>query len=233
MTVLNKHHGNIPADAIYIGRGSKWGNPYPIDATNSRDSVIELYECWLDQQIKIGKITVNDLANLHGKDLVCYCVPARCHGHILEQRAIKAHKRVNSKPKFNLIVAGGRKFTDYTQLTLEINNLVDYELTNHMVSIVSGMAPGVDIMAWEFCKEFQVNCIEMPADWEDVTINGAVVKYHDNGRPYNVVAGHQRNARMAKIGDGLLAMWDGRSTGTGDMIDRMNKLNKPVRIINY
>jgi Domain of unknown function (DUF4326) len=25
---LNKHHARIPAGAIYIGRGSKWGNPF-------------------------------------------------------------------------------------------------------------------------------------------------------------------------------------------------------------
>ena len=28
--VLNKHHAGIPAGAIYIGRGSKWGNPFRI-----------------------------------------------------------------------------------------------------------------------------------------------------------------------------------------------------------
>ena len=28
--LLNKYKDNIPSDAVYIGRGSKWGNPYPI-----------------------------------------------------------------------------------------------------------------------------------------------------------------------------------------------------------
>ncbi len=28
--VLNKHHAGVPAGAVYIGRGSKWGNPFRI-----------------------------------------------------------------------------------------------------------------------------------------------------------------------------------------------------------
>ena len=28
--VLNKHHAGMPAGAVYIGRGSKWGNPFRI-----------------------------------------------------------------------------------------------------------------------------------------------------------------------------------------------------------
>ena len=37
--VLNKHHAGVPAGAVYIGRGSKWGNPFrhrPATATASR-----------------------------------------------------------------------------------------------------------------------------------------------------------------------------------------------------
>jgi hypothetical protein len=28
--VLNKHKAGVPAGAVYIGRGSKWGNPFRI-----------------------------------------------------------------------------------------------------------------------------------------------------------------------------------------------------------
>ena len=31
--VLNKHHAGVPAGAVYIGRGSKWGNPFRIGPT--------------------------------------------------------------------------------------------------------------------------------------------------------------------------------------------------------
>lgn len=38
--VLNKHHAGIPAGAVYIGRGSKWGNPFRIGHDGDRATVI-------------------------------------------------------------------------------------------------------------------------------------------------------------------------------------------------
>ena len=45
--VLNRHHAGIPAGAIYIGRGSKWGNPIRIGQHADRAAVIAKYELWL------------------------------------------------------------------------------------------------------------------------------------------------------------------------------------------
>lgn len=49
--VWNKHHKNAPADAVYIGRGSPWGNPFshmPNSKAKSivatREEAIELFE---------------------------------------------------------------------------------------------------------------------------------------------------------------------------------------------
>ena len=92
MAVLNKHRDTIPEDAVYIGRGSKWGNPFKITAKNDRDTVCELYKARLLNQIADKEITIKELAALHGKDLVCFCAPRRCHGHTLEQFAEKAAK---------------------------------------------------------------------------------------------------------------------------------------------
>lgn len=90
MAVLNKHKHGIPAGAIYIGRGSRWGNPFVIGKDGDRNSVCDRYEQRLSQQIKSGEVTLEDLAALHGKDLVCFCAPARCHGHTLERYAADA-----------------------------------------------------------------------------------------------------------------------------------------------
>lgn len=82
--VLNKYHDVIPADAIYIGRPTKWGNPFPIDTrkgiTKARVIALERYAEWIVKQtdiIEAAKI------ELKGKDLVCYCAPKECHGDIL------------------------------------------------------------------------------------------------------------------------------------------------------
>ena len=81
--VHNKYKNTAPPDAVYIGRGSKWGNPFVIDKHGSRSEVIAKYEEYI-----LGKPEL--LAQLHelkGKDVVCYCAPQACHGNILVHMA--------------------------------------------------------------------------------------------------------------------------------------------------
>ena len=49
--VLNKRKSGIPAGAIYIGRGSKWGNPFRIGPDGDRATVIAKYERWLPESL--------------------------------------------------------------------------------------------------------------------------------------------------------------------------------------
>lgn len=66
---------------VYIGRGSKWGNPFKIGEHGSRADVIERYEAWIKTQPHL-------LASLHeirGKRLGCFCKPLACHGDVLAQ----------------------------------------------------------------------------------------------------------------------------------------------------
>lgn len=86
MRILNKHTDRIPKDSVYIGRPSKWGNPYshlPKSlATNNvatREVAIQLYENWIRTQTHL----LDDLPELVGKDLVCFCAPLSCHGEVL------------------------------------------------------------------------------------------------------------------------------------------------------
>lgn len=80
--VLNKRHDGIPPGAVYIGRGSKWGNPYVIPYDGERSEVIEKYRQYLTPEL-IESARVE----LRGKDLVCFCAPLSCHGDILLQIA--------------------------------------------------------------------------------------------------------------------------------------------------
>lgn len=80
----------VPKDSIYIGRpnykwglkGSKFQNPYSLEKY-SREVAIAKYKTWLWNEIKIGHITIQELANMKGRDLVCYCNPKGCHGDVL------------------------------------------------------------------------------------------------------------------------------------------------------
>lgn len=76
--VLNYKNDKIPADAIFIGRPSKYGNPFKIGIDGTRKEVIQKYKDWIiDQDIESIK------HELRGKDLVCCCSPLKCHGDIL------------------------------------------------------------------------------------------------------------------------------------------------------
>lgn len=68
--VYNKHK-NPPKDAIYVGRGSPWGNPYVIGKDGTRNDVCDKFAANILPNL--------DVRALRGKDLVCYCAPQRCH----------------------------------------------------------------------------------------------------------------------------------------------------------
>lgn len=77
--VLNKKTDVIPTDAVYIGRPSKWGNPFVIGKDGTRAEVISKYEAWIVQQPEL----MASLHELTGKVLVCWCMPEACHGEVL------------------------------------------------------------------------------------------------------------------------------------------------------
>lgn len=74
------HKRAAPPDAVYIGRGSKWGNPFVIGQDGNREEVIAKYAAWIYNQ---PALMAAAKAELWGRDLVCFCKPQRCHGDIL------------------------------------------------------------------------------------------------------------------------------------------------------
>ncbi len=54
--------------AIYIGRGSKWGNPFVIGKDGTRAEVIEKYGQWLADQ----HMLLRSLDELRDRDLLCF-----------------------------------------------------------------------------------------------------------------------------------------------------------------
>lgn len=87
MAVLNKYHGPPPAGAVSIMRPGPWGNPFSIPGDGTRDKVVEKYRRWLWAKIKADPAFAARVRELHGKDLVCCCAPAACHGDVLARAA--------------------------------------------------------------------------------------------------------------------------------------------------
>lgn len=69
---------------VYIGRGSKWGNPFThIGTEMTRADCIAEYEAWLKEQPEL----MAALPELKGKTLGCHCKPLSCHGDVLARLA--------------------------------------------------------------------------------------------------------------------------------------------------
>ena len=108
-----------------------------------------------------------------------------------------------------VIIAGSRNLDDIFYVDAAVY-LANWKITE----IVSGGARGIDKAAIEYAKQNKLNFVEFMADWES------------QGK----AAGAIRNAKMAEYGDALIAIWDGASPGTLNMINTMVKLKKPVYV---
>lgn len=110
------------------------------------------------------------------------------------------------------IIAGSRsldkpepikRYLDSVRAMLRASNV-------EIAEVVCGCARGVDTIGEQWANENGIPVARFPADWDR------------NGRQ----AGPIRNLQMAKYADALIAIWDGKSRGTKNMLDlaRRHKL---------
>lgn len=131
-----------------------------------------------------------------------------------------------------LIVAGGRNITDYRFVRTKLNKILS--TVKDTIEIVSGCCDtgklthtrpdgtivcGVDGLGERYAEEHGHNVVYFRADW---------VKYGKSAGPI-------RNRQMAPYCTHSVVIWDGKSTGSGDMIKAMKELpeQKPLREIIY
>lgn len=81
--VRNKRTHGLPPGAVYVGRPSKWGNPYRIGRDRDRDTVVARYRAWIMARPEL----LGQLYELEGKDLVRWCAPDACHPVLLLELA--------------------------------------------------------------------------------------------------------------------------------------------------
>tara|TARA_R110000851_G_scaffold25333_2_gene73083 strand:- start:1031 stop:1351 length:321 start_codon:yes stop_codon:yes gene_type:complete len=82
--VHNKYKNTAPTNAVYIGRGSPYGNPFVIGKDGNRDEVCDKFEQYLMARSTLIRQVKTELK---GKHLVCFCAPQRCHGDTLVRLA--------------------------------------------------------------------------------------------------------------------------------------------------
>lgn len=80
--LVNRRYANTEYD-VYVGRPSKWGNPFEIGKDGTREEVVAKYEAWIVKQPHL----MGCLHELKGKRVACWCAPEKCHGEILVRLA--------------------------------------------------------------------------------------------------------------------------------------------------
>lgn len=103
-----------------------------------------------------------------------------------------------------LVIAGSRTIDDYELLRrIFLRGGKTPHDAPHKYEIVHGDCPqGVDQLAQQYADQWDLPVHTIPADWDT----------------YGDAAGPIRNQRLAEYGDSLIALWDGESSGTENMI---------------
>lgn len=84
--VLNKRAlpgRKLPEGAVYIGRPSRWGNPYRIGRDGDRAEVMAKYADHLETRLADPAFRAALLDLAQADALVCWCAPEPCHGDLL------------------------------------------------------------------------------------------------------------------------------------------------------
>lgn len=166
---------------VYIGRGSKWGNPYThkpgISGTTlveSRAAAVEAYRKYLYSNPEL----MAALPELRGKRLGCYCAPKACHGDVLIEALNELHPNTNEGDRMDnrktVAFTGSRTWTNTDVPRAVIEALPD---DTHFSL---GDAKGLDTIAKNICVELGRHGVVKIAHWDRL----------------GLAAGPERNGRM-------------------------------------
>ncbi len=108
------------------------------------------------------------------------------------------------------IIAGSRDGVVYNDIVEAVK-----ESGFDISVVISGAARGADRFGERYAKENNIEIEQYPADWNQ----------------YGKSAGYIRNSQMANVADALIAIWDGTSKGTKNMINTAEK--KGLKVFVY
>ena len=113
-----------------------------------------------------------------------------------------------------VIIAGSRGITDYHEVIWAMQGAYFHSIDP--TEIVCGEARGVDKLGKRYGNDRHLPVTSFYPEWDK----------------FGLSAGNIRNIQMGNYADALVAIWDGSSRGTKQMIDYMNHLKKPVYVRN-
>jgi len=79
----------MPPNTIYVGRPTKWGNPWIVGNGYSAAEIVALYQAWMTGWYGSTKLPpLPNPTELRGKDLACWCPLGQpCHADVLLELA--------------------------------------------------------------------------------------------------------------------------------------------------
>ncbi len=118
-----------------------------------------------------------------------------------------------------IIVAGGREFSNYSLLEETLDKIIQQP---EQTLLISGGARGADALGERYAHTKNISVVRCPADW----------------KRYRKGAGERRNREMARQAaeddqGALVAFWDGKSRGTGKMIELAKQHGLKIYIVSY
>ena len=123
----------------------------------------------------------------------------------------------SSSTSFNLLIAGGRDFSNYDLLARRCAAFIAENCGARELVVISGRASGADSLGERFAREYSLECKYYPAQW----------------KTYGRAAGPIRNKQMAEVADGAVVFWDSHSRGTRNMIGYLQERGVPYELVLY
>lgn len=111
-----------------------------------------------------------------------------------------------------VIIAGSRSFRSYQALEKKCDKILSQV---DVTAIVSGTASGADSLGERYAAAHNISVVRMPADWDT----------------HGKKAGYLRNVAMANTADALILFWDGKSRGSGHMLNIAREKGLRVRVV--
>jgi hypothetical protein len=92
----------MPPNTVYVGRPTKWGNPYKVGEFDSGfGRKLSLQDCLGLYELFLNSHDAPSIEELRGKDLACWCpLDKPCHADVLLRLANE-----NSRPRCNALPA--------------------------------------------------------------------------------------------------------------------------------
>lgn len=97
----------LPSNTVYVGRPTKWGNPYKLHNPPYLETVSEVLEAYKHDLLGVLVLHPNFLDPLKGKDLACWCpLDKPCHADVIlatmrERRERELQELAKSFSKLN------------------------------------------------------------------------------------------------------------------------------------